>query len=51
MRHYEVHNYKTNELIKRFDTESEALAFMKQLKKENEEKNGRNLYCIFITLY
>ena len=47
MKHYEIRNYYTNELIKRFNKEDEALEFMRQIKKEHPEI----IYVMYITNY
>ena len=52
MKHYEVWNYHTNEILGRFNTEEEALEFARKLKAE-DEKAGKlgTIYSVIITNY
>ena len=52
MKHFEVWNYYTNEILGRFDTEEEAFEFMRKLRKADEEAGIKNnIYSVVITNY
>lgn len=52
MKHYEVWNYHTNEILGRFNTEEEAFEFMRKLKEADEKAGRKNtIYSVVITNY